>query len=169
MVRREAVKSLGTLGYAGAKPVLYQVKHADESSEVCLEAEAALRRLGGKVFEVKLLVSPVCGGDAGAGKLCGRLVQALEGALVQGSVCDIVPAPPGFKGGTTALAAASQLGAQQVVTVTLSREDNRVTAAVKRMDAGSGVLLQQESVPGIEGDPERLERDVVSTFLRRFR
>jgi hypothetical protein len=55
------------------------------------------------------------------------------------------------------------------VTVTLSREDNRVTAAVKRMDAGSGVLLQQESVPGIEGDPERLERDVVSTFLRRFR
>jgi len=170
MVRREAVKALGVIGYRPARSALYQIKNTDASSEVCLEAEAALTRIGGTVFDWRVVVFPVCDGGSAAPEVCSAVVDALTQSLVQAHLCELAVPPGGVKDRSleSAVKMAKDLPADQVVHVSLEREGNRVSVTVRRVEVGTGKLVQQETVPGFEGDVEQLCRDVGRTFVSRF-
>lgn len=168
LVRREAVRGLGNLRFEPARKLLFSLKNTDPSSEVALEAEQALAKIGGQVSRVKVVVAPIAA--LWKNKDAGVLRERISQALVSAKVCDVLM-PETEPAGTDRKAMcdwARVAGADQIVLVEMTRDKNRVNIRLSRLSVEESRLLQQEEATGYEGNMDRPLRDMVDLFIRRF-
>lgn len=168
LVRREAVRGLGNLGFQPARKLLFKLKNTDQSKEVALEAERALAKIGGSVEQAKIAVAAF--GQGRYGKLAAMVKTKLEKAMVGANLCAVVM-PDGLPESREAKAALSwgaAGGAGQVVVITLKPEKTRVHVKAVRLEVGSNKLLQQEEATGYSGDMVDVVDELVKRFVERF-
>lgn len=174
IVRREAVKALGNLGFQDAKPLLYAIRYGDSNQEVCLEAERALKKIGGTVFGGTIAVLPMVSPEESLAPCVASLEARLRESIVKENLCDVLMTRP-YSGqapedaNQMATEWGRQLEASQVAYVSAQREGNRVRLTITRIEVSSGRLLQQETLVGFQTDTASLVEELVGQFVQRFR
>ena len=173
-VRREAVKALANLGATEAKPTLYFIKNTDSCPEVVLEAERALNRIGGTIFDLTMVVVPPVATSPKLEKIAQSLGQSIREALVAQNLCNVRLEKPTKAMNpntleTDAAVFSQTLGAEQVLFARLDAEGTEVHVTLTRVEVDTGKLLQQERETGLTTDAEGLVDKAVNHLINRFK
>lgn len=169
LVRREAAKSLGNMRYPGCNMTLYRLKTSDAATEVQLEAERALAKIGRNVMNIKLVVIPPRLGD---GIKLDTLVPELCRKVRQERLCDVTQAKTSGEAeadlASETLRLAREQKADQAVYSLVERDANRLKVRVVRLAVASGKILQEEKLTGYEARSDELVNKITTLFVQRF-
>jgi HEAT repeat protein len=173
VVRREAVRALGTLAWRPARLLLWEIKNTDAAAEVVSEAEQALAKIGGNVTDLSLAVLPPTG-ERTLGAVASLVRDHLNRELVGAHLADVVaselgPVKEGEELAAAALEVAKRLGVKQVIAGRLRRDANTITVTLYRFEVEGARLVQQEELVGYDDKAEELAQRLAKLFVQRFR
>jgi len=173
LVRRAAVQGLGALGYKPARLLLWEIKNTDTATEVALEAEGALGKIGGRVTDSSFAVLlPAAERDLRDSATLVRDAVVRElGAAHLGELAPGDDAPVAASGDLSALALerGRTHKVDQVIAGRVRRSGNTLTATLYRYDVASGRLAQQEEVTGYDDKRAALAEELAKLFVQRYR
>jgi len=169
LVRREAAKSLGNIRYPGCNMTLYRLKTSDDATEVQLEAERALRKIGRNVMDIKLLVVPP---RLAEGIKLDTLVPELCRKIREERLCDLVQSKESGEAeadpASETVRLAKEQKADQAVYALVKRDANRLSVRIVRLAVASGQVLQEEKLTGYEAKSDELVNKITTLFVQRF-
>lgn len=174
VVRRQAVRALGTMQYAKASSALWRIQVTDTATEVALEAGKALEAIGGVAFPWSITFVPYQGSDPMA-LLGAAILEALQSEVSKRRLCPVVAwplpksgQPTGDQSPSCYFPGLANAKVDDVALVRVQGEGNKVVAILERYRVSENRLWQTETCVGYLAEPEKLIEECVHAFTQSY-